>query len=328
MADIARIAGVSKSTVSRALSDSPLVNDATKELVRKIAKEHNYRVNVAARNFRLKESLTVALVIPAADGVDWKLSAPFFLQMTAAIAEALDDMGHTLLLTRTKPQSGEWIEEYVAKRQSDGMILVGQGTQHAALQRIAQTYGAISVWGEAIPGALYPTVGSDNVLGGRKAAEHLIERGCKRLAFVGAEASPESEARLAGFRAVIDEHGFSLEDSLVFPPVTGNPHVLEVISRVVEARADYDGIFAATDLQALTIMTAMMQAGIAVPQQCKIIGFDDLPIAEWYNPPLTTMHQDLELGAKALVDNLMTVINGGEAQHVKLNPELVVREST
>ena len=226
MADIARIAGVSKSTVSRALADSSLVNEKTKSLIRDIAQQHGYRVNIAARNFRLKESLTVALLIPQADGVDWTISDAFFLEMTAAIAEALDERGHALLLTRATPQSGEWIEEFVRRRQADGIILIGQGSQHELIQQISETFQGISVWGEAI-----------------------------------------------------------------------------------------------------ALMTALQQNGVDVPGQCAVVGYDDLPIARWYHPALTTVHQSRTLGAQILVDNLLAAIEGRDTSNVKLDPQLVVRES-
>jgi len=327
MADIARIAGVSKSTVSRALADSPLVNDKTKSLIRDIAQQHGYRINIAARNFRLKESLTVALLIPEADGVDWTISDAFFLEMTAAIAEALDQRGHALLLTRTSPQSGEWIEEFVRRRHADGIILIGQGSQHEVIQNIAKTFRGISVWGEAIAGASYPTVGTDNFLGGQRATEHLLKRGCKRIAFVGYEPAPEIQARFQGYLSAIHAADIQHDETIVFSAVVGSSSANLVLERIIDQHEMIDGFFVATDQQAVALMTALQKIGVDIPSQCAIVGYDDLPIARWYHPALTTIHQSRTLGAQILVDNLLAAIEGRDTASVKLDPELVVRES-
>ncbi len=327
MADIARMAGVSKSTVSRALSDSPLVNEATKSLVRDIAHAHNYRVNVAARNFRLKESLPVSLLIPEAEGVEWSISDPFFLEITAAIAEALDERGHTLLLSRTTPQSGQWIEDFVNRRHADGVILIGQGSQHDTLQRIASHYRGISIWGESVAGALYPTVGSDNELGGRRAVERLLLRGCKRIAFVGLEPVPEVNARYAGYRAALQIAGLTCDEALTFGVTVGSESAVHVLEELLLKRDCFDAIFAASDLQAVAVMTALMQVGVSVPNDCAVIGYDDVPLAAWYHPALTTIRQNRTLGAQILVDNLLAGIEGRETANVKLDPELIVRDS-
>jgi len=327
MADIARIAGVSKSTVSRALADSSLVNEKTKSLIRDIAQQHGYRVNIAARNFRLKESLTVALLIPQADGVDWTISDAFFLEMTAAIAEALDERGHALLLTRATPQSGEWIEEFVRRRQADGIILIGQGSQHELIQQISETFQGISVWGEAIAGANYPTVGTDNLLGGERATEQLIRRGCQRIAFVGYEPAPEIDARFKGYLRALEAAGHSYQEKRVFGAVVGSDSASMVLERIIDQREQLDGFFAASDQQAVALMTALQQNGVNVPGQCAVVGYDDLPIARWYHPALTTVHQSRTLGAQILVDNLLAAIEGRDTSNVKLDPQLVVRES-
>ena len=327
MSDIARLAGVSKSTVSRALADSPLVSDKTKKLVREIAGQHNYRVNASARNFRLKESLTAAMLIPAAEGVDWTISDPFFLEMTAAVAEALDERGHSLLVSKTSPQPSDFLENFVAQRKADGLILLGQGTQHEVIQRIATTYRGISVWGEAVPGAKYPTVGSDNALGGRRAVDHLLARGCRRIAFVGHGTGPEIDARLDGYRAALGAAGVAIDESLIFGAIIGTEESKSTIEKVVSLRRQIDGIFVATDMQAVALMTALMQAGVSIPDDCAVVGYDDLSFAEQYHPALTTVHQSLTLGARVLVDNLLAGIEGRDTASVRLDPQLIIRES-
>ena len=328
MSDIARLAGVSKSTVSRALADSPLVNERTKTLIKKLAKENNYRVNVAARNFRLKENLTVALAMPAASGTEWTIADPFFLEMTVAVAQALDARGHALLLSRTKPQTGEEIEDFIGQQAADGLILIGQGSQHEKLDRIYQEYESLSVWGGQVEGAHYPIVGSDNVAGGRMATEHLLQRGCKTIAFVGyREEGPEYANRFKGYQQALEAAGHTVRPEYVFTPVVGELDSETTMAKLVAVASEIDAVFATSDLQAVTLMHRLLDQGYRIPEDIAIVGYDDLPLARQSYPALTTVRQPTAKGAEYLVENLLASVEGGEIKNYCLAPELVVRDS-
>ncbi|MDN3638726.1 LacI family DNA-binding transcriptional regulator [Simiduia curdlanivorans] len=329
MSDIARLAGVSKSTVSRALSGSNLVNQQTRDLVMKIAKEQNYRLNTAARNFRLKESLTIAVLLPSAIDVDFKLSDPFFLELLAAIAEAVDEHGHQLLLSRIAPQEGEWIEAFVDKRAADGVILIGQGSHHDTINRIASRFKAISVWGAKISDdQSYPVVGSDNILGGRRAAEHLLSRARKRIVFLGYKSLPEVLQRYQGYCAALEAAGLSVLPELVVEGCYGEADGYSAMSQLIDSGLVFDGVFAVSDVLAMSAIRALQENGRAVPAQVSVVGYDDISLAAYYNPPLTTVHQNLTMGGKVLVDNLLEALEGRAPEFISLNPNVVVRGSS
>ena len=328
MADIADLAGVSKSTVSRALADSPLVNQKTKDLIVKIAKEKNYRLNAAARNFRLKESLTIAVLLPSAKGADWRLSDPFFLELLGAIAEAVDDHGHQLLLSRTSPQEGQWIEEFINKRVADGVILIGQGSQHEAINRLAESYRAISVWGAKISDdQSYPVVGSDNHLGGVRATQYLLEKGRKKVVFLGYRDLPEIEARFTGYKDALAEQGIDIDDNLVIPEKLDGGSVYSAVHDLISAGISFDAIFAVSDVHAMSAIRALQKHQLTVPGDVSVVGYDDIALASAYNPPLTTIHQNRSVGGKILVDNLLEALEGHKPEAISLNPELIIRES-
>ena len=328
MTDIAKLAGVSKSTVSRALSDSPLVNAVTKARVLKIVKEKNYRFNSAARNFRLKQSLTVAVIIAAADDVEWSISDPFFLEITAAIAEALDKRGHQLLLSRTRPQQADWIESFVRRRQADGVIVIGQGSIHNELDALAAQFDVLSIWGAPTPeGQSYPVVGSDNFEGGQIAGEHLISIGRTKIAFVGYQDHPEITQRFRGFQSALARKGINLTPEHVFSSLMDRNSGDTTLAKIIAKRAKIDAIFAASDTQAFKIMSALQSAGVRIPEDIAVVGYDDIPAASIYHPTLTTIRQDRTLGAEQLVENLLEVLEGKPARCVQLSPLLISRES-
>jgi len=329
MSDIAEIAGVSKSTVSRALADSPLVNEKTKNIIKSIASEHNYRVNVAARNFRVKESLRVAVLLPAADDADWSTSDPFFLELIADLAVALDDHGHQLLLTRTTPQPVEWIEDFVHSHQADGVILIGQGSQHAAINRLAERYRAVSVWGTKMDeDQAYPVVGTDNVLGGERATQHLLETGRRRIVFLGHKETPEVEQRLAGYRRAHAEAGVDVDHALVpdYPESQGDAH--QAIEALVDSKTPFDAVFAISDSIAIRVIRWLHGRGIKVPDDVAVVGYDDIQLASYVTPSLTTIRQNRSVGAKILVDNLLEALDGHNPEKIVLDPQLIIRESS
>lgn len=329
MADLARLAGVSKSTVSRALADSPVVNARTKERIRKLARQHNYRLNTAARNFRLKETLTIGVIIPEAYQHDWRISDPFFLELLGGIADAVEEKGHRLLLAKMNAQSGDWIEQFVKTRTTDGLILIGQGSQHDSIEAIATYYRPIVVWGAQVNDEQhYITVGSDNKLGGYLATAHLIEQGRKRVAFIGNSAPPEAKLRFKGYLQALEEHGISFDPSLLQETAekrnTGYASVMKLLGENIE----FDGIFATSDMYAIGAMKALREAGITVPQDVGVVGYDDIDIAAYYHPSLTSIHQDRHDGGSQLIECLLNRIEGKPVEPIVLDTRLIIRESS
>jgi DNA-binding LacI/PurR family transcriptional regulator len=326
IADLARLAGVSVSTVSRALTGKGALNKGTRERIQALADHHGFRMNVAAQNLRLGRTGAIAVLMPLGHARGQQLSDPFFLTMLGHLADALTDRGYDLLLSRVLPDRDDWLDTFIRTGRTDGVIVIGQSDQGAALTRAAAHYRPLLVWGEQAPGDGPVTVGTDNEAGGRLAAQHLADRGRRRLAFFGDVGVPEFAARHAGFLAGLPPE-LRGDVILVDSPVT--PEASEATARDWFAAGHRpDGIFAASDVVAMSLIAAAERQGLQVPRDLSIIGFDDIPLARLTRPALTTIRQDIEMGAHHLVDLLFRRINGEDAGSVQIAPELLVRESS
>lgn len=325
LAELARLADVSVATVSRSLAGSSLIKDSTRERIVALAAEHGFKVNQAARNFRLKKTQAIGVVLPLGHEIDQHLSDPFFMGLLGPIADALADRGHDLLLSRVIPRDDRWLDAIVDKGRVDGLIIIGQSNQIATIERVARRYRPMVIWGADIPGHRQITVGSDNVAGGRAAAEHLLRQGRTRLAFFGNPDVPEFAARYDGFRMAIEEAGLAAGTLLPVHLTTEASYA--AIAKFLTGNPPPDGVVAASDVIAMSALQVLGERGVRVPQDVGVIGYDDVAIAKFTNPPLTTVRQDVGRGAALIVDLLFQRMEGVELRSVFMKPELVLRGS-
>jgi len=199
MSELARLAKVDISTVSRALNDSPLVKPHTKEAILKIADEIGYTVNVAARNLRKQSSEAIGIVIPLAPGSEQTISDPFFLEMVGSVSHAASQSGYDLIVS--VPQDEMQIAERRLLRsgRADGLIVIGQAGRKERLNAMSASNSNIVVWGGAHGEQNYTLVGSDNVKGGQLATSHLLSLGRKNILFLGDVSLPEVALRYEGY---------------------------------------------------------------------------------------------------------------------------------
>lgn len=321
--DLAALAGVSAPTVSRALSDSPLLSKATRERIKHLAHEHGYRPNVTARNLRNQRTSCVAVTIPPAMDGD-----PFYNIMLGLLSDGLAARRLEILLTRRNPGQSDWLEALAGSGRVDGVILLGQSDQFAAIESLATTYRALVVWGGHVPGQIHCSVGSDNHLGGDLAVSHLLERGCSRIAFLGDPAGIEIGQRLAGGNAALARAGAGNRLDVVPMKLDAGTAYQDIFRYVSTARVLPDGIFAASDLLAMNTLKVLSDCGLCVPGDIRVIGFDGLPIGKITVPALSTISQDLVAGTAMLIDRLQRRIAGEDVPGLVIPPSLQVRFST
>lgn len=328
LADIARLAGVSTSTASRALSNSSLVSEKTRARIAELARSLNYTVNAGAQSLRLRQNTTVGVVLPFSESLRRKVSDPFFLALIGSIATALTDRGKEMLLTRIREDHLASAGQLYDAGRALGVIVIGQWHQHDQLNALAARQVPLVVWGAHLPQQLYCTVGSDNVDGGRAATQHLLDAGRRRIAFLGDISEPEVTQRYAGYLKAHAACGVKPVDRLRISTSFDADEARVEIAKLVGGRTKFDGIFAASDVIAMTAISALMQAGFRVPQDVSVVGFDDIEMARHYHPSLSTIRQPIAAAGEAMVDALLDIVAGRKTAPRQLSAELVQRESS
>lgn len=328
ISELAKLAGVSAGTVSRALAGKDLVNRQTRERIQALAREHGFRPNQMASRLRTGHTGVIGMVVPMDGDNSSLLADPSFLNLFGNIADAVAERGHDLMLCRVKINGqSDWLERVTESGMLDGVLMVRWQGQEEAIERVAAEYAPIVVWGTQQPGQTHCSVGCDSMVGGRKAAEHLLAQGRRKLAYFGDPAAPEFAMRLAGAQAAVDESGTGATLQVLPTNMAVDRDLSQVASHLDQLEPGTDGIFAGTDVIAMAVLRLLHERGRKVPEDIAVVGYGDLPIGLQTVPRLTTVRQDFTTGAKAMVDTLFRRMSGEDVQSTMMEPEVVVRES-
>lgn len=329
--DIAHEAGVSQATVSRALRDSPLVSKDTRERVKAIAQQLNYRVDRSAVRLRSRQSRTIALLLFEDPTTDDSQINPFFLAMLGNITRAAAKQDYDVLVS-FQQLSDNWYQEYEASNRADGIILLGYGdyvSYGTKIEHLAKAGARFMIWGPVLPEHPGHSVGCDNENGTYVATRHLLALDRRRIAFLGgtSQHSPEFHARYLGYRRALKDAGMEIDDDLQSDTDSRETSGQVAMQRLLDVGRVFDGVIAASDLIAVGAIRALQDRGISVPADVSVVGFDDIPFASYCNPPLTTVRQDTRRAGELLVEGLLNQINGIAAHSVIMPHELVIRDS-
>ena len=328
MIDLARLAGVSTATVSRALNGSELINIQTRTRITDLAKSLNYTINVGAKNLRSGQNSTIGVVIPSDPISQQQISDPFFLSMLGSIADALTLRGFDTLISRVNADHLDAAAGLYDSGRVRGLIVIGQWRHHDQLNQLAANRLPLVVWGAQIQGSLYCTVGGNNLLGGQRATEHLIKEGRKRILFVGDTSLPEVEQRHAGYLLAHRCAKLNVDLNLcVRTPFTMDGG-RSAITSAARKGIQFDAVFAASDVLAMSALGTLAERGIKVPEQVAVVGYDDIALAPYTHPPLSTIRQPIVQAGTVMVDALIKLINGDAAQSVALDTVFVQRGSS
>jgi DNA-binding LacI/PurR family transcriptional regulator len=327
IADIAELAGVSKSTVSRALNDSPLIGEETKARIRKIARQHNFQINAPARQLSMQQSRTIAFVTHAYHK-DFSVADLFGLEILGGISSGLAANEYDLLVIHVDPQDTKWVHQYLDTGRVDGFILMTSSRKQSHVKALLEVNAPFIIWGVPQPGQKYCSVTGDNFHGGKLATEHLIRSGREKIAFIGGPAYElEVQHRLNGYQAALQEAGRELDSGLIQYGDFSNTSGAEAMKRLLDKTPDLDAVFVNSDLMAIAAMDVIRGQGRRVPEDMAVVGYDDLSIAEHSNPPLTTIRQNIPLAGKLLAQNLIQYLETGTVTNVSIPVELIVRKS-
>jgi len=327
IADIARIAKVSKSTVSRALNDSPLVKEETKEQIRAIARQHKFRLNAPARRLSMKQSYTIALVTHAYYQ-DFSLDDLFTLEIMGGIAHGLHELGYDMLVIQINPRNADWADQYLDSGRVDGFIVLTYGRKQSYIKHLVEMGAPFIAWGFGSPNQNYCTVNGDNISGGKQATEHLIRSGRQRIAFLGGPAGEmEIQLRFRGYESALQAAGRQVNPALVVYSEYCSSCGGNSMEQLLESAPDLDAVFVNSDLMAIAAIEVIRQRGKRVPEDIAVVGYDDLSIASYYQPALTTVRQNIPLAGKLLAQNLIQFLKTGVVSQVTMPVELIARQS-
>jgi DNA-binding LacI/PurR family transcriptional regulator len=330
--DIAHLAGVSQATVSRALRGSPLVNEETRRRIEIAAEQLNYKLDKNASNLRRMHTGTLALLFFEDPTADESHINPFFLSMLGSITRVCALQGYDLLIS-FQQFSRDWHADFADSKKADGLILLGYGDYLAytdKLEKLVAQGTCFVRWGAVLPDQPGVSIGCDNFRGGHAVAEHLLERGCRRIAFLGDASShyPEFFARYRGYADALQQAGVEIDPALQENAESTERSGYEAMRALITSEAGFDAVFAASDLIAIGAMHALGDHGLRVPQDVALVGFDDIAMASFINPPLTTILQDTRVAGEALVGSLLSLIRGEPVESQVLPVKLMVRRSS
>lgn len=330
--DIAALAGVSQPTVSRALSGSPSVSEATRARVLAAAEQLNYKVDKNASGLRRQHAQTLALLFFEESASEDAVINPFYLSLLGPMVRRCAEHGYDLLIS-FQQLSSDWHVDFEDSRKADGIILLGYGDYLEYRPRLEQLIerGAHFVrWGSGTEGELGATVSSDNEQGGFDATTHLLQQGRRSIAFIGTASPgyPEFFGRWRGYCHALRAAGIEPDQAIRTDADPSEEAGRAAIAELRQRGVEYDAIFAACDVAAIGAMHALQNMGRTVPDDVAIVGFDDIPAASLSSPPLTTVTQDSHHAGEALIEAIIEAVELAATSNRVLPVHLTIRDSS
>jgi DNA-binding LacI/PurR family transcriptional regulator len=322
--DIARTANVSHSTVSRALRNSPLVNAETGALIRRIALEKGYTVSAVARSLVTRRTNTIGVVVTS-------IADPFVGEVVGGIEEFALAHGYSLLLATCHADPAREVRavESFQERRVDGVLVTSSRVGALYMPMLARMKVPIVLINNQHPGEFGFTVTIDNLNGARAATRHLVDRGHRHIAYIGDEFGFQSDTeRFAGYRQILEDAGIGFEPGLVARGDSGPETGVRAMSQLLAAPKPPTAVFCYNDMIAIGAMRAAREKGLAIPVDLSVVGFDDLFVSSYIDPPLTTVRQPKHQMGRDAAQILLELLAGAKPESRITQGELIVRQST
>ncbi|MBI5839416.1 MAG: LacI family DNA-binding transcriptional regulator [Chloroflexi bacterium] len=328
--DVARQAGVSRTTVSFVLNNVPdvTISDSTRKRVLEAARSLNYHPNAAGRKLVSGKSRTLGLVLCQSPE---QVSADALLpQVLLGVEQAAIQQGYQVLLKPVEPNAPLGYTKIVNENFVDGILLSGPRENDQEIIRLHEDGFPVMLMGQ-LPDSSIPFVDIDASAGAETAAKHLIECGHRRIAMItnAPLTFTSAQQRRDGYARALEESGLAMDESLVkegnYTPASGYAAMTELLALSSPPTA----IFVASDVVAMGAMLAAKRAGLCIPRDLALVGFDDIPLAEYFDPPLTTVHLPAFGLGLAGGERLIRLIQneGLDEEAVLMQSELIIRES-
>jgi DNA-binding LacI/PurR family transcriptional regulator len=338
LADIAARAAVTPMTVSRVMNSSGYVHSETRERVLRVAREMNYRRNGLARGLKRQRTETVGMVIG-------DVANPFAAELTRGVREILEERGYTLFICISEHNPKEDVQAFdsLADHRADGIIVATRASKsgNERLEELIESGVPVSLIGRDFRHPQADLVTADHLKGGYEATQHLIQLGHRRIGFIGVSLTQGLRLRrFQGYLEALHEHGLAAEDQLIvggrdnaeqMPGYSTEEMGYDGMLKLLALKARPSAVFARNDFTAMGALNAIKRAGLGIPEDIAVIGYDDIPLASHTSPTLTTVRQPTrEQGRTAAEFLLRRIENDRERprEEKTFSCELIVREST
>ncbi|AJJ17389.1 transcriptional repressor RbsR [Yersinia intermedia] len=326
MKDVARLAGVSTSTVSHVINKNRFVSDPIRDKVLAVIKQLNYAPSALARSLKLNQTRTIGMLVTAS-------SNPFYAEVVRGVERSCYERGYSLILCNTEgdiDRMSRSIETLMQKR-VDGLLLMCT-ENHRPSQDILRCYPSLPIimmdW--APFEGVNDVIQDNSLLGGEMATSYLIARGYTRIACIaGPQDKTPAKERLEGYRQAMDRAGLPIPSGYEVASDFEFGGGLVAMKQLLALPEPPEAVFTSNDAMAVGVYQALHQAGLSIPQDMAVIGYDDIEIAQYMTPPLTTIHQPKDSLGELAIDTLIHRLNNPEAepQVLILTPELIERGS-
>ena len=328
--DIAELAQVGVSTVSRVLNNHPDVKDSTRQNVLEIIKETNYIPNNSARILKQHYTKNIGILVKG-------VFNPFFSQMTDIIGKIINENGYTMIVQQNDYniyQDVTTMVGFIKEKRLQGVICLGgnfiditdDSFKEVNVPIVLTSVNTVSEIGKKY----YSSIGIDNIKGAYDATSYLINKGHKKIALVLGETNDMgvSLRRLEGYKKALDSQGIEIEDDLILVGEYSSKGAYKATLEILKTRKDITAIFPLSDIMAIGVAKAIIDSKLSIPENVSIVGFDGMDESKYYNPSITTIKQPQKLMAKMSINLLMSLINGEtENKHILLDTKLIERDS-
>lgn len=322
--DIAKKAQVSPSTVSRALQDHPRIGEKTRARIKILAKEMGYIPSAVAKSLSDNKTWTIGVVIP-------NVADPFMADIVDGVEAIAQEAGYSIFLSNSRkdPQREIGVIETFHRRRVDAILIVASSLEKTYGAQLNQLDAPIVLVGSQQVGERFHNISEDSVNGGIEATNHLLELGHRRIGYIGSIERPKSNSeRLRGYKIALENAGVAVQPELISMPDSNNDFERGQLGLAEILQAGATAVFCYNDRTAIGLINACDSHDVSVPKQLSVVGFDDIRLAPYLRPALTTIHQPGVKMGRLATQMTLNVLAGKEVENQILPCNLIVRQST
>jgi LacI family transcriptional regulator len=326
--EISRLSGVSRSTVSRVINNDPHVTEETRQSVLKVIRELHYQPNAAARSLKVGRTHIIGLVIPT--GVSSVFTDPYYPMLIRGISTACQAKSYSVMLWLAEPEyERRTINQMLLNGFADGVIVSSSSINESIVEDLARSNLPFILIGRPPTHPELNYVDVENQRAASEAVNHLLRLGKRRIAsIVGPQNTIVGIDRKAGYLEALHSRGVQPDPDLIVEGDFSEDSGFAAMHRLLPHKPE--AVFAASDAMALGAMRACREAGMTIPDDIAVVGFDDMPFSARALPPLTTMRQPIQQIGSVAAETLIDIIENPDLQHrhhIILTAELVIRQS-